>query len=323
MKNDAVKAYHKRRYQRLLSRLDADDDEGRWITTENGHKVHLNEEGEPDKGNPHVTAVMSGSSPKVGTKYKNKNGVVIEVTNPTKDGHIQYKVGDEVHITTPESFPNILSKNGYEEVKSTMKGEGSLKPSGGSAKSFRGRTTKDSVKKLHEIDDQFGGWTGNREDFIEAFKDEGFEVLADYDESIVLEDTQNDSDTQYVVEFGGSRSTVTIEDIRAEKMPDSDDDYEPTVYDDDINGVDSAMSMNGALFSSPDALYSTIQDADGGRYDILNYHDNDCYSGDILYTDANSSDGVAFLAEWQRNYNASKKDAIEIISFQELQDGEW
>lgn len=30
-----------------------DDDEGRWITTENGHHVHINAEGTPDKGNPH------------------------------------------------------------------------------------------------------------------------------------------------------------------------------------------------------------------------------------------------------------------------------
>lgn len=39
-------------------REDAADDEGRWITTENNHKVHLNEEGEPDKGNPHVIEKM-------------------------------------------------------------------------------------------------------------------------------------------------------------------------------------------------------------------------------------------------------------------------
>lgn len=40
-------------------RMDADDD-GQWITTENGHHVHLNSEGVPDKGNPHVLAAMSG-----------------------------------------------------------------------------------------------------------------------------------------------------------------------------------------------------------------------------------------------------------------------
>ena len=43
-----------------LHRRADDDDEGRWITTEEGHKVHINAEGEPDKGNPHVLAVMNG-----------------------------------------------------------------------------------------------------------------------------------------------------------------------------------------------------------------------------------------------------------------------
>lgn len=50
-------------------RHDADDDEGRWVTTEGGKHIHLNEEGEPDKGNPHVIAAMTeggsaGASPK-------------------------------------------------------------------------------------------------------------------------------------------------------------------------------------------------------------------------------------------------------------------
>lgn len=46
-------------------RMDADDD-GQWITTENGHHIHLNEEGVPDKGNPHVLAAMSSSGRKKG-----------------------------------------------------------------------------------------------------------------------------------------------------------------------------------------------------------------------------------------------------------------
>lgn len=40
------------------SRNDGDDD-GRWITTKNGHHIHLNEEGEPDKGNPRVIQAMN------------------------------------------------------------------------------------------------------------------------------------------------------------------------------------------------------------------------------------------------------------------------
>lgn len=53
---DAIERYRLRREKRL-SRL---DEEGRWVTTENDHKVHINEEGVPDKGNPHVLATMRG-----------------------------------------------------------------------------------------------------------------------------------------------------------------------------------------------------------------------------------------------------------------------
>lgn len=59
--SDKIKRFKIRRMERILSRLDAedvDDEEGRWITTENGHKVHINGEGEPDKGNPHVIDKM-------------------------------------------------------------------------------------------------------------------------------------------------------------------------------------------------------------------------------------------------------------------------
>ena len=58
MVDKSVERFKKRRYGRLISRMDAED-EGKWITTENGHKVHLNEAGEPDKGNPYVVRQMS------------------------------------------------------------------------------------------------------------------------------------------------------------------------------------------------------------------------------------------------------------------------
>ena len=61
--NDAVEQYRERKRNRLNARLDAEED-GQWITTESGQKVHLNEEGEPDKGNTHVVAVMNGNDPK-------------------------------------------------------------------------------------------------------------------------------------------------------------------------------------------------------------------------------------------------------------------
>lgn len=58
-----VDEYRKRRANRILSRIakgcvEHYDDDGQWITTENGHHVHLNENGDPDKGNKQVIAAM-------------------------------------------------------------------------------------------------------------------------------------------------------------------------------------------------------------------------------------------------------------------------
>lgn len=57
--------------KRRAARLDAkkDDEEGRWVTTENNHKVHINEEGEPDKGNPHVIDAMRGEKASPGDDH--------------------------------------------------------------------------------------------------------------------------------------------------------------------------------------------------------------------------------------------------------------
>ena len=52
-----VDAFKERRQKRLDARA---DEEGRWVTTEEKHKIHINEEGVPDKGNPHVIATMKG-----------------------------------------------------------------------------------------------------------------------------------------------------------------------------------------------------------------------------------------------------------------------
>lgn len=57
---DAIEAYRQRR----KARLDAKDDEGRWVTTEDGNKLHINEEGIPDKGNPYVLEAAKGESKK-------------------------------------------------------------------------------------------------------------------------------------------------------------------------------------------------------------------------------------------------------------------
>lgn len=66
--DDSVKRFRERRQKRLDAKA---DEEGRWVTTEEGHHVHFNENGEPDKGNPHVLNVM-----KFGTKTRAQLGKV-------------------------------------------------------------------------------------------------------------------------------------------------------------------------------------------------------------------------------------------------------
>lgn len=47
----------KRYYERIARHY---DEKGKWITTKKGHRIHLKENGEPDKGNPNVIAEMKG-----------------------------------------------------------------------------------------------------------------------------------------------------------------------------------------------------------------------------------------------------------------------
>ena len=48
--------------ERRQKRLDAKEGDGRWITTEEDHKIHLNENGVPDKGNPYVIKAMTSGT---------------------------------------------------------------------------------------------------------------------------------------------------------------------------------------------------------------------------------------------------------------------
>ena len=79
-RKDSVDEFRKRRQ----SRNDAKEDGGRWITTENGHRVHLNEEGEPDKGNPNVLNVMNDAPKKSATKDSLNKGFE-EIIKQAKD----------------------------------------------------------------------------------------------------------------------------------------------------------------------------------------------------------------------------------------------
>ena len=50
------------------------DEDGRWVTTENGHQIHINDEGEVDKGNPHVLKAIEESGGDVAESAKKAVG---------------------------------------------------------------------------------------------------------------------------------------------------------------------------------------------------------------------------------------------------------
>ena len=81
----------RRNAAKLLAMLRTDeDDEGRWITTENHHKVHINAEGEPDIGNEHVLEAM-----KSGGKGSGEPGGVKSVSKKLAGmGKITKKTGE-------------------------------------------------------------------------------------------------------------------------------------------------------------------------------------------------------------------------------------
>lgn len=74
-----------------ISRFDAADD-GIWRTTENGHKIHINGEGDVDKGNPHVVDKMESTDYDTAVnRYKKKEAELrSEYESKTKgmDGEI-------------------------------------------------------------------------------------------------------------------------------------------------------------------------------------------------------------------------------------------
>lgn len=98
-------------------RRDAGED--RWITTKNGHKVHINEEGEPDKGNPHVVNAMKGGDPDEFDPFAElmKGAEEGEAGNTPKR--------EEPKTRRPVSGNNILdSYDGDGDIKSVMRAQG-------------------------------------------------------------------------------------------------------------------------------------------------------------------------------------------------------
>lgn len=51
-----------------------------------------------------------------GDIFKNRKGTIITIVEPTKDGRIQYRVGDEVRIGSENSIQNMLYQNNYMRI---------------------------------------------------------------------------------------------------------------------------------------------------------------------------------------------------------------
>lgn len=130
-------------------REDADDDDGRWITTDNGHKVHLNEEGEPDKGNPHVIEQMTTWTPR-----------------PTPEKPTKSKANAKLKELATEEDYGAIDKYLYElPVGSTMK----LPPSFGDSGEPIPLVKKDdgwycNAWKMHVSTDELSGWFVDEDD---------------------------------------------------------------------------------------------------------------------------------------------------------------
>lgn len=85
-----------------------DEDDGHWITTENGHKVHINGEGVPDKGNPHVISKMGG-----GVKGAAKAPLTKSPANPVKPNLKKCRgtIKDTLKLAGAESKPDVDVKH--------------------------------------------------------------------------------------------------------------------------------------------------------------------------------------------------------------------
>ena len=83
------------------------DDNGRWVTTEKKHKVHINEGGEPDMGNPYVLAAMKGK----GESSRGKTKLEKEAERFFKD------LDDWKDVDFPEDNSEAVDHEKYEKQR--------------------------------------------------------------------------------------------------------------------------------------------------------------------------------------------------------------
>ena len=104
---------------------------------------------------------------KPGDQFKNRNDVIVTIIEPTKDGKVQFKIGNDVRIGTQKSIQHMLYDNNY------MRIEESLSES----------KSKNLQKEIYKFLDGCGGYT----DYNQKVEDvqEYFGLSADEAESIV------------------------------------------------------------------------------------------------------------------------------------------
>lgn len=172
----AIEKFRKRRAKRLKIRMDAE--EGRWVTTENDHKVHLNEEGKPDKGNPHVIEKMTVADK---SNDKKRQAEYIQRVNPAVDSYHTWirseddiltfdEVADEMCDTVPDVTRKMVEqarKTGKIKVYSShnIKGGTFVTPSKMIARDYAGSgTVKEMVVPVDHvawIDGEQGQYIGD------------------------------------------------------------------------------------------------------------------------------------------------------------------
>lgn len=101
---DKVREYKDRGYKRLVNRMD----EGRWVTTEGGHKVHIGENGQPDMGNPNVISKMSGGS--ASKPVDTKSFTFTNYRNPDAQGNPKYETYRKAMETTADETEKIADR---------------------------------------------------------------------------------------------------------------------------------------------------------------------------------------------------------------------
>lgn len=141
---------------------DAKGDGGRWITTEQGNHVHLDEKGNPDKGNPHVIKAMK------------------------KGGAKSSKESDR-------------PKKKAEPKKGAAKASGNAQGAGESAESLKAKRLE-LAKKLREVSDKIhaaGGWKKAPKELREKWKATNKEYNAARNAHEKAEEEQRASSGQY------------------------------------------------------------------------------------------------------------------------------